>query len=314
MTGVIGHIPNPTRRDVAALAAASERGGAAWLGLADAFWWRDVWVLLEAAAAATTALTIGPAMTNPYLRHPFHTVSALATLHEAAPGRVFCGIAAGGSEITAAAGISRADAGERVGELVSLIRAVVDGHPLDPESGRTLDLSLPPTQTMVAGRGPSMLRAAGEHADKVLLWAIPNSDLDRTVDVIRRAGERVGRTRPSPGRPWSLMRTCLPEAWDTRLSTRPSTPRLRRGQRGGSTTTASTASGGRWWVGASTTPSPWCRPRPCPTSFSAPTTWTPSRNAPRHSASARSPCRDSPWPRSRATSTGLSRSSDGSRA
>lgn len=202
MTGVIGHIPNPTRSDVAALAAASERGGASWLGLADAFWWRDVWVLLEAAAAATTTLTIGPAMTNPYLRHPFHTVSALATLHEAAPGRVFCGIAAGGSEITAAAGMSRADAGERVGALVSLIRAVADGHPLDAESGRTLDLTLPRTEVMVAGRGPTMLRAAGEHADRVLLWAIPSSDIDRTVAVIRRAAERVGR---APAFTWAPL-------------------------------------------------------------------------------------------------------------
>ena len=38
MVGVIGHLANPSMRDAARLARASEEAGAAWLGLADAFW------------------------------------------------------------------------------------------------------------------------------------------------------------------------------------------------------------------------------------------------------------------------------------
>ena len=52
--------------------------------MADAFWWRDCWVLLAEAARATTGLTIGPTTTNPYLRHPFQTLSAIATLQDLA--------------------------------------------------------------------------------------------------------------------------------------------------------------------------------------------------------------------------------------
>lgn len=184
MTGVIGHIANPTVADARGLAARAERAGARWVGFADAFWWRDVWMLLGAAAEATSQIEIGPAMTNAYLRHRFHTASSLATLHELAPGRVFCGVAAGGSEITAAAGIDRSDAAKRTRELVTAIRAVAHGGALDSASGRTLDIPLPSTPILMAGRGDQMLRTAGAEADRVLLWAIPDADLDRSVGLI----------------------------------------------------------------------------------------------------------------------------------
>lgn len=184
MTGVIGHIANPSAEEAAALAVTAEDAGARWIGLADAFWWRDVWMLLSRVATVTDRIELGPAMTNAYLRHPFHTVSALATLHQFAPGRVFCGLAAGGSEVTAAARVGRRDAPERATELVATIRSVGRGEALDADSGRRLDLPLPATPVLMAGRGDRMLRAAGAWADRVLLWAIPDSDLERSVEVV----------------------------------------------------------------------------------------------------------------------------------
>jgi 5,10-methylenetetrahydromethanopterin reductase len=194
MAGVITHIANPSVEEAVGLAASAEEAGAAWIGLADAFWWRDVWMLLAEVARASDRIEIGPAMTNPYLRHRFHTAAALATLHELAPGRVFCGIAAGGSELTVAAGVSRADAAERVGELVDFIREVAAGDALDQASGRQLEVSLAPTPVLIAGRGDAMLRAAGRAADRVLLWAMPASDLERSIAVIREGAA----ARPQP--------------------------------------------------------------------------------------------------------------------
>lgn len=194
MVGVIGHIVNPTSAQSADLAQNAEEAGAAWIGFADAFWWRDVWMNLMRVAAATSTIEIGPAMTNAYLRHPFHTLSALATLQEQAPSRVFVGITAGGSEVSAAAGISRRDSPERVRSLVETIRQVERGGPLDETSGRGLDVRLDEVPVLIAGRGDRMLRTAGETADRVLLWAIPDSDLDRTVDVVMSAA--VHRERP----------------------------------------------------------------------------------------------------------------------
>ena len=184
MVGVISHVPNPDAGQAVGLAQAAEGAGAQWIGVADAFWWRDVWLLLGEVATATERIELGPAMTNPYLRHRFHTASALATLHEMAPGRVFCGIAAGGSELTAAAGISRRDAPAKVTELVTFLREVAASGTLDAASGRGLDIDLDPVPILMAGRGDQMLRTAGAMADRVLLWAIPASELERSASIV----------------------------------------------------------------------------------------------------------------------------------
>ena len=153
----------------------------------DTFWWRDTWLLLAAAARATSTLALGPVVTNPYLRHPFHTVAALATLQEIAGDRVFVGIGAGGSELGGAAHVSRRDAPARIEALANLIRSVAADGVLDPTSGRRLDVPLSPVPVMVAGRGDGVLTCAGRVADRSLLWAIPSSDLDRSVAVVRAA-------------------------------------------------------------------------------------------------------------------------------
>src|SRR5258708_14049414 len=131
--GVISHLHNVTFGQVRGLARAAEAAGADWLGLPDAFWWRDTWLLLAEAARATERIELGPLVTNPYLRHPFHTVAALASLQDLAGERVFVGLGAGGSEVTGVVGISRRDAPARVGALSTLLRQVArDGRPLDP--------------------------------------------------------------------------------------------------------------------------------------------------------------------------------------
>jgi alkanesulfonate monooxygenase SsuD/methylene tetrahydromethanopterin reductase-like flavin-dependent oxidoreductase (luciferase family) len=195
--GVIAHLDNPTVSDVRALAEVAEDAGADWLGVADAFWWRDTWMLLAEAARVTTRLALGPMVTNAYLRHPFHTVSALATLQELTGPRVFLGLGAGGSEVGGAAGISRRDAPRRIAELAALIRRVAGGAPLDERSGRRLDVPLAAVPVVVAGRGDGVLRAAGRTADRALLWAVPRSDLERSAAVVRAgAAQRDGGLDP----------------------------------------------------------------------------------------------------------------------
>ncbi len=187
MSGVVVHVPNPDPATVAGLAASAEEAGAAWVGLADAFWWRDVWMLLAEAARSTGSIALGPLCTNPFLRHPFHTVAATATLQDLAGPRVFVGLAAGGSEIGGAARVSRREAPERVEALAALLRSVAAGAPLDAASGRRLDVALDRPEVVVAARGDRMLAAAGRCADRVLLWGVPRSDLARTVGAVRAA-------------------------------------------------------------------------------------------------------------------------------
>ncbi len=192
--GLITHLDNPSPADVTALARAAEAAGADWLGLPDAFWWRDTWILAAEAARVTQRLAVGPVVTNPYTRHPFVTLAAIATLQDLAGPRVILGVGAGGSEVAGAAKISRADAPERTVQLAGLIRRVVAGKALDEESQRSLEVPLAPTRLLVGGRGARMLRAVGEVADEALLWAVPRSELARTVDLVHQ-----GSARRSPG-------------------------------------------------------------------------------------------------------------------
>ncbi|MFN8021704.1 MAG: LLM class flavin-dependent oxidoreductase [Acidimicrobiales bacterium] len=194
--GVIAHLDNPSVDEIERLAVAAEGAGADWLGIADAFWWRDTWLLAAAAGRATTRLAVGPVVTNPYLRHRFHTYSAIATLQEMIGQRVVLGLGAGGSEVSGAAHIPRDDAGRRIAELVDGLRAVAGGAPLDPASGRRLDVPLVAPRVLVAGRGNGVLRASGRVADDALLWAIPQSDLARSVSVITGAAGAAGRATP----------------------------------------------------------------------------------------------------------------------
>jgi 5,10-methylenetetrahydromethanopterin reductase len=194
--GLIAHLDNPGVGDVRALARAAEAAGADWLGLPDAFWWRDTWLLAAEAARMTRRLAVGPVVTNPYTRHPFVTLAAVATLQDLAGPRVILGVGAGGSEVGGAAKISRNDAPERIVELAGLVRRVAAGQPLDHDSGRGLEVPLTPPRIIVGGRGPRMLRAAGEAADEALLWAVPRSELARTVDLVHE-----GSARRPPGLP-----------------------------------------------------------------------------------------------------------------
>jgi 5,10-methylenetetrahydromethanopterin reductase len=215
--GVIAHLENPSVDEIRQLAGEAEAAGADWLGVADAFWWRDSWMLLAEAARATSTLTIGPLVTNPYLRHPFHTVSALATLQELAGPRVQLGVGAGGSEVSGAAGISRADAPSRIEALATLVRRVAAGGPLDETSGRRLDVPFAPVTVQVAGRGDRVLRAAGRCADRALLWAVPASDLLRSAGQIREgaaAGRAVGIDPEGPGLVWAPLVAHRPEDRD----------------------------------------------------------------------------------------------------
>jgi 5,10-methylenetetrahydromethanopterin reductase len=208
--GVIAHLENPSYEQMRQLARQAEEAGADWLGVADAFWWRDTWLLLAEAARVTSRIQLGPVVTNPYLRHPFVTVSALASLQELAGPRVFIGLGAGGSEVRLAARISRGDAAERIEQLAELVRRVASGGPLDPASGRTLEVPLHPVRITIGARAPRVLRAAGKVADDVLLWAVPSSDLERSVATVRAGYQEAKRTvsgdvptRPFPRLIWA---------------------------------------------------------------------------------------------------------------
>jgi alkanesulfonate monooxygenase SsuD/methylene tetrahydromethanopterin reductase-like flavin-dependent oxidoreductase (luciferase family) len=187
--GLISHIANPTPHDVRRMAVAAEELGADWLGLPDAFWWRDTWFLAFDALGVTEKIIVGPVVTNPYLRHPVHTTSVIATLQDRFGPRIQLGLGAGGSELSAVTGISRSDAAAQIESLARLVRGVAAGSPFDEVSGLGLDIPMKTPEILIAGRSADVLRAAGRTGDRALLWSVPGSDLERSVALIRRGAD-----------------------------------------------------------------------------------------------------------------------------
>ena len=132
-------------------------------------------------------MLFGPGLTNPYTRHPYVTLAAVATLAELAPDRVLLGIAAGGSELPRHGGIDRSDAPQRVTSLIEGLRAATAGNPPLPMAS-----SMPEVPIIGSARRPKMLDAIANSCDMVLAFGQPHADIEATADRIRLLPATLG--------------------------------------------------------------------------------------------------------------------------
>nr|WP_059039091.1 LLM class flavin-dependent oxidoreductase [Gordonia desulfuricans] len=157
------------------------------------FIWRDVWVTMAAAAAATSRIRLGVAVTNFETRHPSVTASAVRTLQEMAPNRVIVGLGTGSSSLKHI-GV-RPTRQARMREGFEELRALLSGKPRDTdgEGGQLRDaIGVPPLY--MAASGPKNLEFAGGVADGVMILSGISEDLLRTsIERVHRGAERAGR-------------------------------------------------------------------------------------------------------------------------
>ncbi|HLG74128.1 MAG TPA: LLM class flavin-dependent oxidoreductase [Chloroflexota bacterium] len=140
-----------------------------WLGDSQLIW-RELYVLLGAAAAVTSRVRLGIGVTNPVTRHPAVTASAAMTLQELSGGRGILGIGLGHTS-TATLGLPRATR-KQLGDYVSVVRRLCRGEEVGTEHGPirlTYTGSTPPPPILIASSGPKMMRLAGEIGDGVVM-------------------------------------------------------------------------------------------------------------------------------------------------
>src|SRR2546430_11479634 len=93
---------------------------------------RDTFVVLGQAAVATSRLTLFPAVTNPFTRHPSVLAAAIQTVEELAPGRVKFVI---GTGYTSASTIGRKPATlAQMRACISTVKTLLAGNALDFQS------------------------------------------------------------------------------------------------------------------------------------------------------------------------------------
>jgi 5,10-methylenetetrahydromethanopterin reductase len=160
---------------------------------------RELWVTLAACAVATSRIRLGPGVTVPHSRHVSVTASAIATLHELAPGRVVIGIGTGGSSAqTMGLRLSQVGRIETIEAMATSLRRLVGGDTARFETGTEGRLAwLDGRRAIpiyVAGSGPKMLGAAGRIGDGAIVYATV------APEVVRAALERVAEGAHAAGR------------------------------------------------------------------------------------------------------------------
>jgi 5,10-methylenetetrahydromethanopterin reductase len=174
----------PVRR-IVELARLAEGEGAEVCFIADEGTERDVYVTLTAVLLATERLVVGPAITNPFSRHPVTTAAAIATLHEMAPGRVWHGLGVGGSRVLEPLELAPDRPLTALREAVTVNTELLAGRAVGPARITWTEGAIP---LAMAGRGPKAQALAAEKADWVILSAKAPADLPEAATRIRSAG------------------------------------------------------------------------------------------------------------------------------
>jgi 5,10-methylenetetrahydromethanopterin reductase len=145
----------------------------------------DPFAVLAAAAVRTSRITLGVAVTNPYLRHPAVTASAMATVADLARGRTILGLGAGGGVALDPVGIARTEPLKRTQDALRVARAVVAGRAT--EGYRPPEDAAPhaPLPIYIGARGERFNRYASAEADGAFLGGIPFAELGTVVGWTR---------------------------------------------------------------------------------------------------------------------------------
>jgi len=177
---------------------------------------RELWVTLAACATATSRIRLGPGVTVPHSRHVSVTASAIATLHDLAPGRVVIGVGTGGSSAQTM-GLSLAQVGKAatLERTAVALRRLLQGQTARFETGiegRLAWLDAPRAIPIyLAGSGPRMLETAGRLGDGAIVYATVSPDvlkvaLERVAAGARAAGRAPGDLDVALWAPMSIGR------------------------------------------------------------------------------------------------------------
>lgn len=162
---------------------------------------RELWVTLAACAAATTRIGLGPGVTVPHSRHVSVTASAIASLHELAPGRVVLGVGTGGSSAqTMGLRLEQVGRASTLETTAIALRRLLAGESVRFETGIDGRLAWlrdrPRIPLYLAGSGPRMLETAGRLGDGAIVYATVQPDVLRPALAHVAKGARAGGRAP----------------------------------------------------------------------------------------------------------------------
>jgi len=166
----------------------------------DHYFLKDTFAVQAMAAAVTSKVVLGTAVTSPFLRHPVALASGVASIYEVSNRRAVYGIGAGGYEFPAELYTPLDRPATACREAIDIARALWRGDAPVTYSGKVFkvkNVSLrykAPRDIPVylAARGPKMLNLSGEIANGVITHGITDSVTKYCLDKIAEGARRTG--------------------------------------------------------------------------------------------------------------------------
>jgi 5,10-methylenetetrahydromethanopterin reductase len=144
----------------------------------------DVWIALARVAEQTRRIAVGAAVVVPSYRHPLAQASAIATVEQLAPGRLWVGF---GTGFTGRSGLGQKPLSMRsMGQYMRQVRALLNGEQVPIGDGVGQFLALPgwlpdrPIRVplLLAAQGPKGRQLAHEVADGLISLSAPDSGFE----------------------------------------------------------------------------------------------------------------------------------------
>ena len=183
----IEFVPQIPLDELVKLVKLAEDVGFEYAWITDHYNNKNVYETLALIANATETIKMGPGVTNPYVRSPAISASAIATIDEISNGRATFGIGPGDKATFDALGIAWEKPVSTIKAAIADINTLLDGG--KTEAGAQLGGAKKVQDAIpiyMGAQGPKMLETAGEIADGVLINASNPKDYEAAMPMIKK--------------------------------------------------------------------------------------------------------------------------------
>ncbi len=191
----IEFVPNEPIEKIVKLVKLAEDVGFEYAWITDHYNNKNVYETLALIADGTDKILLGPGVTNPYVRSPAITASAMTTLDELSNGRAVLGIGPGDKATFDSLGIPWEKPVSTIKDAIAMMEILMKGE--KTEGGAQL-MGTKAVQERIpiymGAQGPMMLKTAGGFSDGALINASNPKDYEAAVPLIKEGAAAAGKS------------------------------------------------------------------------------------------------------------------------
>ena len=190
----IEFVPNEPLDEIVKDVKLAEDAGFEYVWVTDHYNNKNVYETLALIAKETSTIKLGPGVTNPYVRGPAISASAIATIDEISDGRATFGIGPGDKATFDTLGIEWTKPVTTVKNAIEEIKTLTSSG--STPSGAALQGAKAVQEAIpmyMGAQGPKMLETSGEIADGCLINASNPKDFEAAIPMIKKGIDAAGK-------------------------------------------------------------------------------------------------------------------------